>query len=76
MAHRIQRNRRRASNRLIGKIRHKQLLDNVLALDRQVIEASMRTYGIPVRERLRMRAENRRLHRALKRIRFGGKAYV
>jgi hypothetical protein len=76
MAHRIQRDQRRGSNRLIGKIRHKQLLDNVLALDRQVIEASMRSYGIPVRERLRMRAENRRLHRALKRIRFGGNAYV
>ena len=76
MAQHLQRTRRRPTNPFISKIRHIKLLDNLLALDRQVIEASMRTYGIPVRERLRMHAENRRVHRALRKIRLNRTACV
>lgn len=60
----------------MSTIPHLQLLDNLLALDRQVIEAAMRTYGVPVRERLRMRAENRHVHRALRKIRLNRTAGV
>ncbi|HET7206029.1 MAG TPA: hypothetical protein VFI95_05550 [Terriglobales bacterium] len=45
-----------------------QILDSVLALDRTVMELSMHLYNVPRRDRVRMRAHNRRLHRAVRSI--------
>jgi hypothetical protein len=45
-----------------------KLLDSLLALDRRVIERSLRIYNIPRRERNRMRAQMRRLHQAVRAI--------
>jgi hypothetical protein len=39
-----------------------EMLDDLLALDRMLIEVSMRLYKVPQRERFTMRAQNRRLH--------------
>ncbi len=41
-------------------------LDILLALDRFVVEVSMRLYNIPRRERLIVRKQNRRLHSAVR----------
>jgi len=43
-----------------------QLLDILLALDRRVVELSMRIYNIPRRDRFIMREQNRRLHDAVR----------
>jgi hypothetical protein len=45
-----------------------KLLDSLLALDRRVIERSLRIYNVPRRERSRMRAQMRRLHQAVRAI--------
>jgi len=42
------------------------MLDHLLALDRMLIEVSMRLYKVPQRERFTMRAQNRRLHDAVR----------
>lgn len=57
-------------------MRPTRLLDDLLAIDRTVIEVSMRTYRVPPRQRSIMRAENRRLHRALRQIRLDGRAFA
>ena len=43
-----------------------KLLDMLLALDRMVVELSMRKYNISRRDRFRMRAQNKRLHQAVR----------
>ncbi|GEM_PF-3463122 len=43
-----------------------EMLDQLLALDRMLIEVSMRLYKVPRRERFTMRAQNRRLHDAVR----------
>jgi hypothetical protein len=43
-----------------------EMLDNLLALDRMLVEVSMRLYKVPRRERFTMRAQNRRLHAAVR----------
>ena len=45
-----------------------KLLDRLLALDRKVVERSLRIYNVPRHERSRMRAQMRRLHRAVRAI--------
>ena len=45
----------------------KEMLDVLLALDRMLVEVSMRLYKVPRRERFTMRAQNRRLHAAVRR---------
>jgi hypothetical protein len=45
-----------------------KLLDSLLALDRRVIERSLRIYNVSRRERSRMRAQMRRLHQAVRAI--------
>ncbi len=53
-----------------GRVLHKIDLDRVLeilsAFDRGVVELSMDLYNVPRGERIRMRQQNRRLHRALR----------
>ena len=41
-------------------------LDVLLALDRMVVEISMQLYNVDLRDRSRMRRQNRRLHAAVK----------
>jgi hypothetical protein len=43
-----------------------QLLEMVLAFDRMVVELSMGIYNVPRHERFMMRAQNQRLHRAVR----------
>jgi hypothetical protein len=43
-----------------------QMLDILLAFDRSVVESSMRLYKVPRHDRVAMRAQNQRLHRALR----------
>jgi hypothetical protein len=45
-----------------------QLLDSLLALDRRVVERSLRIYNVPRHERTRMRAQMRQLHQAVRAI--------
>jgi hypothetical protein len=40
----------------------KHLLENLLVLDRMLVEVSMQLYNVNRRERSRMRQQNRRLH--------------
>jgi len=41
-----------------------ELLDVLIVLDRKILELSMAAYDIPRRDRLLLRAQNRRLHDA------------
>lgn len=41
-------------------------LDTLLALDRMVVDFSMRAYNVPQRDRLILREQNRRLHDAVR----------
>jgi hypothetical protein len=43
-----------------------RMLDILLALDRMVVELSMRVYKVPRRHRFIMREQNRRLHDAVR----------
>lgn len=45
-----------------------KLLESLLALDRRVVERSLRIYNIPQNQRSRMRAQMRRLHQAVRAI--------
>jgi signal recognition particle GTPase len=44
-----------------------RLLDLLLYLDRTLVEISMRLYGVPEQHQLAMRAQNQRLHDAVRR---------
>jgi hypothetical protein len=47
---------------------NKALVDSLLALDRRIVERSLRIYNVPRRERIRIRAQNRRLHSVVREI--------
>jgi len=53
-------------NRVIRERDPKLALDSVLALDRMVLEISMRIYRIPHRDKLRIRTQSRRVHIAVR----------
>ncbi|SPE44203.1 hypothetical protein SBA7_300046 [Candidatus Sulfotelmatobacter sp. SbA7] len=53
-------------NQLTSESDRNQVLDILLALDRMVVELSMRVYNIPRRDRFIMRKQNRRLHAAVR----------
>jgi len=44
----------------------RQMLDVLLALDRMLVEVSMRLYNVPRHDRLSMRKQNRHLHAAVR----------
>ena len=50
----------------LGGTDAEQMLDLLLALDRMLVEVSMRLYNVPRRDRRTMRKQNRRLHAAVK----------
>jgi hypothetical protein len=43
-----------------------EMMDTLLALDRMLVEVSMRLYNVPRRDRFTMRKHNRRLHAAVR----------
>jgi hypothetical protein len=45
-----------------------KLLNSLLALDRRIVERSLRLYNVPRQEQTRMRAQMRRLHQAVRAI--------
>jgi len=57
---------RELGNQVISRSDLNKVLDILLALDRIVVEHSMRTYNIPRRDRFIMREQNRRLHNAVR----------
>ena len=57
---------RKSRNQVLHRIELDQMLDVLSAFDRGVVEFSMGLYNLPRRERVIMRRQNRRLHRALR----------
>lgn len=43
-----------------------EMMDTLLALDRMLVEVSMRLYNVPRRDRFTMRKHNRHLHAAVR----------
>ena len=60
------RHQRRSTNSAIRGTDWDEMLETFLALDRVMVEVSMRLYKLPRRERSRLRGHNRRLHRAVR----------
>jgi hypothetical protein len=58
--------RRRTRNQAVRRVELEKMLDILSAFDRGVVELSMGVYNIPRRDRVEMRRQNRRLHRALR----------
>jgi len=58
---------RKSHRQVLHKIDLDRMLEILSAFDRGVVELSMGLYNMPPRERIRMRQQNRRLHRALRR---------
>ena len=55
-------------SRITSHYNSNTLLDSLLALDRKIVERSLRVYNIPRHERSRLRAQIRRLHNAMRAI--------
>jgi hypothetical protein len=58
---------RKSHRQVLHKIDLDRMLEILSAFDRGMVELSMGLYNVPRRERIRMRQQNRRLHRALRR---------
>jgi hypothetical protein len=56
-----------SSARLIRRTSPRQMLEDLFALDQMLVEVSMQLYNLSRRERSKMRAQNRRLHAAVRR---------
>lgn len=57
---------RKLRNQVLSQRDASEMLDVLLTLDRMLVEVSMRLYNIPQRDRFTMRAQNRRLHDAVR----------
>jgi hypothetical protein len=57
---------RKLRNQVLSQRDASEMLDVLLTLDRMLVEVSMRLYNIPRRDRFTMRAQNRRLHDAVR----------
>ena len=66
MRQRSKRKKSEVGTRMISEADRRRVLEGVLALDRMLMELSMRLYNIPQRERLALRGHNRRLHHAFR----------
>ena len=66
MTRRTQLKRRQLRNQVTSQSDLHPVLDMLLALDRMVVELSMGIYNLPRRERFMMRAQNQRLHQAVR----------
>jgi hypothetical protein len=66
--------RRTVYGRVTSRADPNALLDSWLELDRRIVELSMRRYGVPRRDRFTIRAQQRRLHGALRELQRGSKS--
>jgi hypothetical protein len=66
MTQQDQRKWRELRDQVTSETDRNKVLDIMLALDRMVVELSMRVYNIPRRDRFIMREQNRRLHDAVR----------
>jgi len=57
---------RKLRNQILNQRDPNEMLDVLLALDRMLVEVSMRLYNVPRRDRFTMRKQNRRLHAAFR----------
>jgi hypothetical protein len=57
---------RKLRNQVLNQRDPNEMLDVLLALDRMLVEVSMRLYNVPRRDRFTMRKQNRRLHDAVR----------
>ena len=57
---------RKLHNQLLSQRHPNEMLDVLLALDRMLVEVSMRIYKVPRHDRFTMRKQNRRLHAAVR----------
>jgi hypothetical protein len=55
-----------AGRQVLHRVELQKMLDILSACDRGVVEFSMGLYNVPRRDRVLMRQQNRRLHRALR----------
>lgn len=62
MTHQNKREWRQLRNQVPRQHDPEQMMDVLLALDRMLVEISMRLYNVPGRDRFTMRKHNRRLH--------------
>lgn len=58
--------RRKMTDQVLHQGNPRQMLDILLALDRMLVEVSMRLYNVPRHDRLTMRKQNRHLHAAVR----------
>ncbi len=56
----------KVNNGVSGHVDANEMLDVLLALDRMLVEVSMRLYNIPRSDRSTVRKHNRQLHAAVK----------
>ena len=68
MKQRDQKKRRKVVNKASSQNDRSNLLDVLLALDRTVVETSMRKYEVPQSERAAIRAQQRHLHNAIRKL--------
>jgi len=57
---------RKVGRQILHRVELHKMLDILSACDRGVVEFSMGLYNVPRRDRVLMRQQNRRLHRALR----------
>jgi len=57
---------RKMTNQVLQQSDPRQMLDILLALDRMLVEVTMRLYNVPRHDRLTMRKQNRHLHAAVR----------
>jgi len=57
---------RKLSSQALSQREPNEMLDVLLALDRMLVEVSMRIYNVPRHDRFTMRKQNRRLHAAVR----------
>ena len=57
---------RTPGEKVLHRVELQKMLDILSACDRGVVEFSMGLYNVPRRDRVLMRQQNRRLHRALR----------
>ena len=57
---------RKAGQEVLHRLELQKMLDILSACDRGVVEFSMGLYNVPRRDRVRMRQQNRHLHRVLR----------
>lgn len=68
MKQRDQKKRRKVVNKASSQNDRSNLLDVLLALDRTVVETSMRKYEVPDCDRAEIRAQQRCLHNAIREL--------